>query len=171
MKSIFSAALLLGLSAFGFAQNKISGVVTDVNKAPLAGVSIYMPDLQKGTVTKSDGSYNIANLPSGNIRVLFSYVGYNSQNVTLAILQNDTKFDVVLEENVHQMDEVIVSTAFNRLQSQNVMKVEHATMESLQRSGAATLSEGLATIPGVSQISTGTSIILFACNIISGFNT
>ncbi|HEX8270936.1 MAG TPA: TonB-dependent receptor [Flavobacterium sp.] len=158
MKSIFSAALLLGLSAFGFAQNKISGVVTDVNKAPLVGVSIYMPDLQKGTVTKSDGSYNIANLPSGNIRVLFSYVGYNSQNVALAILQNDTKFDVVLEESVHQMDEVIVSTAFNRLQSQNVMKVEHATMESLQRSGAATLSEGLATIPGVSQISTGTSI-------------
>jgi iron complex outermembrane receptor protein len=31
------------------------------------------------------------------------------------------------------MDEVIVSTAFNKLQSQNVMKVEHATIKELQQ--------------------------------------
>jgi iron complex outermembrane receptor protein len=31
------------------------------------------------------------------------------------------------------MDEVIVSTAFNKLQSQNVMKVEHATKELQQK--------------------------------------
>jgi hypothetical protein len=43
------------------------------------------------------------------------------------------------------MDEVIVSTAFNKL-SQNVMKVEHATIKELQQ-GTATLIEGLATIP------------------------
>jgi iron complex outermembrane receptor protein len=36
------------------------------------------------------------------------------------------------------MDEVIVSTAFNKIQSQNVMKVEHATIKELQRkSGTA----------------------------------
>ncbi|HOD11407.1 MAG TPA: TonB-dependent receptor plug domain-containing protein, partial [Flavobacterium sp.] len=57
-----------------------------------------------------------------------------------------------------QMDEVIISTAFNKLQSQNVMKVEHQSMKSLQQKGTSTLIEGLATIPGVSQVSTGTSI-------------
>ncbi len=56
------------------------------------------------------------------------------------------------------MDEVIVSTAFNKIQSQNVMKVEHESIKELQRKGTATLIEGLATIPGVSQVSTGTSI-------------
>jgi iron complex outermembrane receptor protein len=56
------------------------------------------------------------------------------------------------------MDEVIVSTVFNKLQSQNVMKVEHETLKSMQQKGVVSLIEGLATIPGVSQISTGTSI-------------
>ena len=56
------------------------------------------------------------------------------------------------------MDEVIVSTAFNKIQSQNVMKVEHETIKELQQKGTSTLIEGLATIPGVSQVSTGTSI-------------
>jgi iron complex outermembrane receptor protein len=46
------------------------------------------------------------------------------------------------------MDAVIVSTAFNKIQSQNVMKVEHKTIKELK--GTATLIEGLATIPGVS---------------------
>jgi iron complex outermembrane receptor protein len=63
----------------------------------------------------------------------------------------------MLEETIFEMDEVIVSTAFNKIQSQNV-KVEHESIKSLQQKGTATLIEGLATIPGVSQVSTGTSI-------------
>jgi iron complex outermembrane receptor protein len=55
------------------------------------------------------------------------------------------------------MDAVIVSTAFNKIQSQNVMKVEHKTIRNYNKR-TATLIEGLATIPGVSQVSTGTSI-------------
>jgi iron complex outermembrane receptor protein len=50
----------------------------------------------------------------------------------------------------------LLSHCFNKLQSQNVMKVEHAIKTTTK--GTATLIEGLATIPGVSQISTGTSI-------------
>jgi iron complex outermembrane receptor protein len=38
------------------------------------------------------------------------------------------------------------------------MKVEHESIKTLQQKGTSTLIEGLATIPGVSQISTGTSI-------------
>ncbi len=56
------------------------------------------------------------------------------------------------------MDEVIISSGFNKIQSQTVMKVEHRTMSELSQKGTSTLIEGLATIPGISQISTGTSI-------------
>ena len=56
------------------------------------------------------------------------------------------------------MDEIIISTAFNKLQSQNVMKVDHQSINSLQKKGISTLVEGLTSIPGVSQVSTGVSI-------------
>ena len=38
------------------------------------------------------------------------------------------------------------------------MKIEHKSIKELQQKGAVTLMEGLATIPGVSQVSTGISI-------------
>lgn len=156
MKKIIMA-LILGFSAMLHAQNKLSGTVTDTKNLPLASVSVYAPDLHKGTITDAEGKYNFSNLPAGNIKIIFSYVGFTTMNQTVNI-QKETIFDLVLEENMHQMDEVIVSTAFNRLQSQNVMKVEHASVKSLQQQGVSTLIEGLATVPGVSQISTGTSI-------------
>ncbi len=68
------------------------------------------------------------------------------------------KQDTIHKNEPFKLDEVIVSTAFNKIQSQNVMKVEHSSIKELQKKGTVTLIEGLATIPGVSQISTGTSI-------------
>ncbi|HEY6143855.1 MAG TPA: TonB-dependent receptor [Flavobacterium sp.] len=69
-----------------------------------------------------------------------------------------TKQDTLHKDKPFILDEVIVSTAFNKIQSQNVMKVEHMSAKELQQKGTATLIEGLATIPGISQVSTGTSI-------------
>jgi hypothetical protein len=93
----------------------------------------------------------------GNLKLLFEYVGYSNQVKTIKIKPNQNDLNVTLEPTVFEMDAVIVSTAFNKIQSQNVMKVEHKTIKELQQ-GTATLIEGLATIPGVSQVSTGTSI-------------
>jgi iron complex outermembrane receptor protein len=154
----FILTLFLGFSVFSQAQNSLSGTVTDPNKQPLQGVSVYMPDLHKGTSTDEAGKYTFHNLPTGNIRVIFSYAGFESIAKTVSLSEKETVLDLTLSESIHQMDEVIVSTAFNKLQSQNVMKVEHENVKSLQQKGTSTLVEGLATIPGVAQVSTGTSI-------------
>jgi iron complex outermembrane receptor protein len=157
MKKII-ITLLLGFSALLHAQNTISGTVTDSSNNPIIGVSIYVPELHKGTATDLEGRYSLTNLPVGNLKLLFEYVGYSNQVKTIKIKPNQNDLNVTLEPTVFEMDAVIVSTAFNKIQSQNVMKVEHKTIKELQQKGTATLIEGLATIPGVSQVSTGTSI-------------
>lgn len=157
MKKII-ITLILGFSAMLQAQNKVSGTVRDGANKPIIGVSVYAPELHKGTTTDANGKYTLSNLPNGNLNITFVFVGFLNQNKTLTNLQKENTLDVILEETLFQMDEVIVSTAFNKIQSQNVMKVEHEKMDDLQRKGTATLIEGLATIPGVSQVSTGTSI-------------
>ncbi len=156
MKHIF-IALILGLTAISYGQNSISGTVTDSYDMPLAGASVYAPEIHKSTVTDADGKYTLNSVPPGQIRIIFSYIGFRSLEKNIAFRKEMT-LDVIMAESVHQMDEVIVSTAFNKLQSQNVMKVEHVSVRSMQQQGVATLAEGLATIPGVSQISTGTSV-------------
>ena len=154
----FIIALFLGFSAMLQAQNTLSGIVTDSNNQPIKGVSVYASELHKGTTTDDNGKYTFINLPNGNLKLSFAVTGFGTQNKTITALQKENTLNVILEETIFQMDEVIVSTAFNKIQSQNVMKVEHQTMKELQRKGTATLIEGLATIPGVSQVSTGTSI-------------
>ena len=157
MKNIF-LAFFIGLSAVVAAQNSITGIVVDVKNQPLKNVSVYAPELHKGTTTDENGKYKLNQIPTGTIKLTFVLVGYATQNNTLTIKESENILNVIMEEKIFQMDEVIVSTAFNKLQSQNVMKVEHASMRSLQENGSATLIEGIATMPGVSQISTGTSI-------------
>jgi iron complex outermembrane receptor protein len=154
----FIIALFIGFSAMLQAQNTISGTITDAKKQPLIGVSIYAPELHKGTSSDENGKYTLENLPNGKLKLTFAFIGFTAQNKTINLQQNETTLDIILDETAFQIDEVIVSTAFNKIQSQNVMKVEHSSIKELQKKGTATLIEGLATIPGVSQVSTGTSI-------------
>ena len=157
MKKIIMA-LILGFSAMLQAQNTLSGTVTNISNQPIKGVSVYAPELHKGTTTDENGKYTLTNLPNGRLKLSFTFLGFSTQNKTIGQLEKETTLDVLLEETAFEMDEVIVSTAFNKIQSQNVMKVEHESIKDLQRKGTATLIEGLATIPGVSQVSTGASI-------------
>jgi iron complex outermembrane receptor protein len=157
MKS-FLIALFLGFSILANAQNKVFGTISDKQNKSISGANISIPELHKETVSDEKGNYSFTNLPSGNFKIIVSFIGFESQSKTFSSNQKEIKIDIILEETVHQMDEVIISTAFNKLQSQNVMKVEHQSMKSLSQKGTSTLIEGLATIPGVSQVSTGTSI-------------
>ena len=157
MKKII-IALILGFTGLINAQNTVSGTVTDLQNQPVPGVSVYVSELHKGTTTDENGKYTLSNLPKGGLRIVFTFVGYTTQNKNIEKLLKENTLDILLSQAAFEMDEVIVSTAFSKLQSQNVMKVEHETIKTLQQKGTSTLIEGLATIPGVSQISTGTSI-------------
>nr|WP_294936014.1 TonB-dependent receptor [uncultured Flavobacterium sp.] len=157
MKSIFTA-LFIGFSIFAFGQNSLNGTISDHNGKPIESVTVSIPELHKETISDPTGKYTFTNLPSGTFSLTFSFISYANKTIRISLNQKETVLNVTLEETSTHMDEVIVSTVFNKLQSQNVMKVEHQSIKQLQQKGAATLAEGLATIPGVSQISTGTSI-------------
>lgn len=157
MKSLY-ITLFIGFSLLASAQNKIKGIIVDKDNKPLSNVIISIPEIHKETISDGEGHYVLDQLPSGHFTVVFSSVGYGTKNIATVISSKEVTLNVTLEDNMIHMDEVIVSTAFNKIQSQNVMKVEHESLQSLRQKGAATLIEGLATIPGVSQVSTGTSI-------------
>ncbi|MEY2631007.1 MAG: hypothetical protein RLZZ469_1904, partial [Bacteroidota bacterium] len=157
MKSIYFI-LALGISFMATAQNKIIGTVTDANQNPLANVIVSLPEIHKETVTNETGNFTLNTIPQGNFKISFSLVGFERKTLSVSVTTSETTVNISLSPSITHMDEVIVSTAFNKIQSQNVMKVEHQNIKSLQQKGAATLIEGLATIPGVSQVSTGASI-------------
>lgn len=158
MTKQYILVLFLGLTSVLQAQNSIAGKVTDSNNNPLIGVTVDAIDTHKSTKTDENGGYILSGLPNGEVSLVFTYIGFATQSKKVTKIQNSQSLDVVMTEMAFQMDEVIVSTPFSKLQSQNVMKIEKQSVKSMQEKGSATLIEGLATIPGVSQVSTGTSI-------------
>lgn len=76
---LFGALLLSPLSIW--AQEQVSGTVTDENGAPLPGATVLVEETNQGTTTDFDGNYQI-NAAQGQTLV-FSYVGYESQSVAI----------------------------------------------------------------------------------------
>ena len=59
------------------AQNALSGAIKDANtQKPLAGATVYLPDLKTGVVSDSNGVYFIKSIPAGNYLVEVSLIGY-----------------------------------------------------------------------------------------------
>src|SRR5690606_3125495 len=135
------------------------GKITSKENNQPVPATVYIPQLEKGTEADFDGNYKLNNIPDGNYNVVFSSLGYAtiSKKINFSNSQSVTE-NLQLEESAVEMEEVIVSTLFHKLQSENVMKVERVSTESLNSSGAVTLADGIKNIAGVEIISTGIGI-------------
>jgi len=159
MKKIITFILLGFIGTYITAQNKLTGIITDAKThETLMGVSIYSQSLQIGTTSDFNGKYTLTNVPLGVHAINFEYLGYKTITKSINFEKLTISLNIALNPSVLEMDEVIVSTPFNKIQSENVVKVEHKKIKTLLQKGGATLIDGLATMPGVSQLSTGTSI-------------
>lgn len=158
MKSLFTWVLLVVITLPIYTQNNINGTVLDNNTGePIPFANIYFPELEKGGLSDENGKYIINNLPSGTYKVICSIIGYESFSSTITLPTND-KFNISMNASAIEMDEIILSTPFHKLQRENVMKIEQAKIADLKSNGAVNLSSGITAIPGVESISTGMSI-------------
>lgn len=142
-----------------FSQNSITGKITDSEtNEPLEQVSVYIPQLEKGTITDENGAYTIKNVPEGTYKIVVSYLGYETYSISLDITEGTNEFNYQMVPSVIEMDEVVLSTPFHKLQRENVMKVEQKSIAELKTNGAITLADGITNIPGVASVSTGMGI-------------
>ncbi len=155
MKHIISL-LVLFISVSSFSQHKIFGNITDKETSEsLTDVNIYIKSLTKGVTTNTNGFYNIENLSSGNYELYISYLGYQDIHENIE-LNSDLNINFQLRPSILELEGVLISAPFHKLQKDNVMKVEKIKTSDL--TDANNLSEQLSQVPGVNQISTGSGI-------------
>lgn len=112
MKQLFLSrfVFLFGLWLFSqplLAQFTASGTVTDVNSEPLPGVSVQVKGTTSGTITGIDGSFSL-NVPSDAATLDFSFIGFSSQEVTIASSSN-APINITLQESTTTLDAVVVT--------------------------------------------------------------
>lgn len=89
-------------------QETITGTVTDaITSEPLPGVNIVIEGTTTGTTTGMDGSYSI-NVEGAGATLVFSFIGYHTQTITVGPEDISDGLDVSMEEDVAMMDEMVV---------------------------------------------------------------
>ena len=159
MQKYIFLILLMGFTTMGFAQNAISGTIKNQNNEPVSTVEISISDANIQTKSNENGQFEIKNLPIGKWTLIFKKDKFEIKSEQIAIGNQEQKIlDIILEEEHHRIDEILVSSVFNKTQNENVVKIDHINLKQIQNEGAINLSDALATNPGVSVVSTGVSI-------------
>src|SRR5262245_12740219 len=88
------------------AQRQISGSVKDKAGTGIPAVTIKVKGKPNQTVTDINGAFSLQ-VPSGNIQLVASSVGYAEKTVDVAADQSDVGFS--MEESGQQLGEVVVT--------------------------------------------------------------
>ncbi len=97
--------LFIGFAQSGWAQQKITGAVTDNTGDPVIGASITVLNGQEGTLTDAMGQYSIA-LYDGQTKLVFSYFGFETQTVDVS---GKSILNVTLTPSEIQLEEVVIT--------------------------------------------------------------
>lgn len=157
---IYSLFFLFFISvSFAFAQKgKVAGNVIDGEFVePMAFANILVKGTTIGTTSDFDGKYELE-LEPGTYTLIFSFVGYNTQEISDVIIKSDevVTLDVTLETN--SLDTIILTTSIKRntensvldLQKKSVVVLDGLSAQSIKSSGASNLAAAVKSVPGVS---------------------
>jgi TonB-linked SusC/RagA family outer membrane protein len=133
-------------------QIKITGKITDVATGEsLPGVNIVVKGTMTGTLTDVDGVYSI-NVPGKNVTLVFSFVGYNTQEI---VVNDKTVLNVALKVNTTELDELVVVGYGVQKRTNVVGAVASVSGDKLQNIPAMNVSNAISgMIPGATVMQT-----------------
>ena len=120
---------------------KVTGVVVDVKKQPLPGVTVRLVGTSLGTATDENGKFEIT-LPVTEGELEFSFVGYKAERKVLR-QTNPMPMEVVLTEEVTEMEEVVVTGIFIRKAESFTGAATTFKQEDLKRLGNQNILQSL----------------------------
>lgn len=133
-------------------ERKVAGVVKDEAGNLLPGVAIILKGTTVGTATDVDGKY-ILTLPEGKHTLVFSMLG---MKVREEVVGNRTEINVVMQEDVAEMEEVIV-TGYQNIKKENAtgsyQVIDAEDLERRYSTDVISSLEGM--LPGLVSYNTG----------------
>ena len=104
-RRLCSICILSMMCLLAFSQGKqVQGVVKDATGEAIIGANVLVKGTTNGVITDFDGNFALDNVSPQDV-IVFSYIGYVSQEVTVG---NQTTFNIILKEDTETLDEVVV---------------------------------------------------------------
>lgn len=178
-KLLMTLVCTLFFSLSAWAQVSLVGTVTDSNTGePIPGANIYIQQLERGAVTDFDGNYAIDNVASGTYTVVATFVGYQRQQQSVTVGEQDVELNIQMQAEVLGLDDVVV-TAFGIQRDRRALGygVSEVSGENITNRNQSDLSRALTgQLPGVDVGATGgltgsgTDIVIRGFTTLTGSN-
>ena len=135
----------------------LEGMLTDkeYNNEPLAFANVLLKGTTIGTTSDFDGLYSFENIEPGTYTIIFSFVGYETQEINVDVVGgNPIELNVIMSASAASLDEVVIITTKSR-ESETALLLDQKKAVVIKESiGATRLSK-----IGVSDAATATTKI------------
>ncbi len=149
--SILTAAASPGDPESGPAGS-LSGSVKNSEAITLSHAHIVLPEINKGTITRQNGSFRLIDIPVGEHRVVITHIGYDNFETTVTIRENETSRIAATMSSSYEMPQIeIVGRSPERL-SRIPGSASVVTAQRLEQIDPMNGSEILRQIPGIHSV-------------------
>ena len=141
--------ILITSNIYGESTPIAGKVIDGKTGTAIQGASIYIPELNTGTITDENGSFSLKNIPNGSYTVRVSFVGYAPSTLSVKLPDN-TVHEFKLDPTPLVTEEV-VSTARGRQTRLNDIpgSVEVLTDDDIHETNPVSIPAALSRKPGI----------------------
>lgn len=158
---------MLFFSGISFAQNTITGSVTDGNKQSIPGANVVVLGSTSGVSTDFDGSFKLTTNEKLPFTLKVSAVGFESK--TISVTSANQKVNVILKDEETKLDEIVVSASRTPERViESPVTIERMGLQEIKNTTAATFYDGL---ENLKEVNFNTSSISFKSVNTRGFAT
>jgi hypothetical protein len=148
LKLIKSLIILLYITTDIFGQSTIFGTIEDKDGQAIFLANVSIKGSSTGTMTNTDGEFELKYNESNIITVVVSCIGFLNQEIVVENLEGRKKeLNFVLEASISELDEVSVSARYERASAFSRIDLKDMQLAPNTTGGIESL---LKTLPGVS---------------------
>ena len=159
LKNLFVIFIFL-LSSDTFSQGIFtSGIITDFENKAIQFANVTINELSISTMTDMQGKFEFSNITEGNYIIIISSTGFKTLTSALNIDSSSNKFIFKLEKSLIETPTIDVTSSFTPLDiTQTSFSISALSLREYSKQRNQNLASTIENIPGVNNISTGSSI-------------
>lgn len=164
---VYLLFLTLFFCSISFAQNSISGTVSDSNKQPIPGANIKVVGANSGAISDFDGKFVLGTPQKLPFQIEITALGFGSKKVSITTANQ--KVNVILQDEETKLNEIVVSASRTPERVlESPVTIERMGIADIKKTASATFYEGL---ENMKEVQMNTSSMSFKSINTRGFAT
>ncbi|WP_427875552.1 TonB-dependent receptor [Flavobacterium sp. MMS24-S5] len=159
--------IMLLFSGVSFAQNTITGSVTDANKQSIPGANVVVVGENSGASTDFDGSFKLTTNAKLPFSIKVTAVGFETK--TINVTAANQKVNVILKDEETKLDEIVVSASRTPERVlESPVTIERMGVQEIKKTASPSFYDGL---ENMKEVQMNTSSMSFKSINTRGFAT